>query len=60
MTSKANKIIDEMTRLYNRGVAKAQEENRKMGLPNVFYRNGRIIYEMPNGSIRTKKLNKKP
>jgi len=59
MTSKANKIIDEMTRLYNRGVTKAQEENRKMGLPNVFYRNGRLIYEMPNGTIRTKKLNKK-
>jgi hypothetical protein len=56
MTSNANKIIDEITRLYNRGVSKAQAENRRLGLPNVFSRNGRLIYEMPDGSIRTKKI----
>ena len=58
MTSKANKVIDEITRLYSRGAAKAQAENRRLGLPNVFYRNGRIVYEMPDGSIRTKKIKK--
>jgi hypothetical protein len=56
MTSNANKIIDEITRLYNRGVSKAQAENRRLGLSNVFSRKGRLIYEMPDGSIRTKKI----
>jgi len=56
MTANENKIIDEITRLYNRGISKAQAENRKLGLPNVYVRNGRLVYEMPDGSIRTKKI----
>ncbi|MDR2191486.1 MAG: hypothetical protein LBO62_01200 [Endomicrobium sp.] len=56
MSSKTNDFIDEITRLYNKGVSKAQAENRRLGLPNVFYRNGRLIYEMPDGRIRTKKV----
>ncbi len=45
----------ELTRLGNRGVRKAQEENRKMGLPNVYSKNGKIYYQLPNGEITTKK-----
>ncbi|MDR2616867.1 MAG: hypothetical protein LBC22_03530 [Endomicrobium sp.] len=55
MTVDDYKLIDDITRIYNRAVAKAQEENHRLGLPNVFYRNGRIIYEMPDGSIKTKR-----
>jgi hypothetical protein len=55
MTSDANKIIDKITRLYNRGVSKAQAEKWRFGLPNAFLRNGRLIYEMPDGSIRARK-----
>ena len=56
MTSNIHELADKINRAYNRGVAKAQAENRKLGLPNVFYKNGRLVYEMPDGSIRTKKI----
>jgi len=56
MTLKDYKLIDNLTLISNRAIAKAQAENRKLGLPNVFYRNGRLVYEMPDGSIRTKKI----
>ncbi|MCL2335723.1 MAG: hypothetical protein FWC57_06635 [Endomicrobia bacterium] len=55
MNVKAYKMIDEITKLYNRAAQKAQQENREHGLPNVFYRNGRIVYELPNGKITTKR-----
>ena len=45
----------ELTRLGNRGVRKAQEENRRMGLPNVYSKNGEIYYQLPSGEITTKR-----
>jgi len=33
----------------------AQEENRKKGLPNVFSKNGKIYYELPDGTYTTDK-----
>ena len=56
MTISDYKLIDDITRISNKATQKAQEENRRLGLPNVFYRNGRIVYEMPDGSIKTKKI----
>jgi len=41
-----------MLRLANRGVKKAQEENRKLGLPNVYSLEGKIIYVYPNGTVQ--------
>ncbi|MEX0780161.1 MAG: hypothetical protein WD491_13645 [Balneolales bacterium] len=45
----------ELTKLGNRGMKKAQEENHKLGLPNVYSKNGTIYYQLPNGKITTKK-----
>lgn len=45
----------ELTRLGNRGMKKAQEENHKLGLPNVYSKNGTIYYQLPDGKITTKK-----
>jgi hypothetical protein len=59
MTIDDYKLVDDITRIYNRAIAKAQEENRRLGLPNVFYRNGRLIYEMPDGTIKTKRIKPK-
>ena len=28
-----------------------QEENRKLGIPNVYSMNGKIFYELPDGTI---------
>jgi hypothetical protein len=41
-------------RIGNLAVHKAQEENRRLGLPNVYSRSGKIIFEMPNGEIVVK------
>jgi len=44
----------EYQRIGNRAVRQAQEENHRLGLPNIYWRNGKIIYEMPNGEIIVK------
>ena len=46
-------FFDEITRIGNRAVHKAQEENRRLGIPNVYCVGGTIIYQMPSGEIRT-------
>jgi len=43
----------EFKRIGNRAVHKALEENRQLGIPNVFSRNGKLYYELPNGVITT-------
>ena len=32
-------------------MAKAQEENRRNGVPNVYSINGFLYYELPNGEL---------
>ncbi len=44
----------EYQRIGNRAVRQAQAENHRFGLPNIYSRNGRIVYEMPNGDIIVK------
>lgn len=44
---------DEIMRIGNNAVRKAQEDLRRKGIPLCFSRNGRIYYEMPDGSIQT-------
>ena len=46
----------EFERIGNRAVRQAQEENHRLGLPNIYSRNGKIIYEMPNGEIVVKEI----
>jgi hypothetical protein len=46
-------FASEVIRIGNRAVKKAQEENRRLGLPNVFTKNGKLYYELPNGEITT-------
>jgi hypothetical protein len=44
----------EYQRIGNAAVREAQAENHRLGLPNIYSRNGRIIYEMPDGEIIVK------
>ena len=55
MTKEINAMSDKITKIFVRAVEKTQIENHKKGLPNVFYRNGKIVYELPNGKITTKR-----
>ena len=43
----------EFERIGNRAVRKAQERNRRLGVPNVYSINGTIYYERPDGTLTT-------
>ena len=45
----------EFLRIANRAAKRAQEENRKKGIPNVYSFNGHIYYELPNGELTKNK-----
>ena len=47
-------LVEKMTRIANTAVHQAQEENRRLGIPNVYCINGKIIWQMPDGSITDK------
>ena len=51
ISSETYKRMAEFVRIGNRAVREAQAENHRLGLPNIYWRNGRIVYEMPNGEI---------
>jgi hypothetical protein len=42
---------EELERIGNAAVHAAQEENRRLGIPNVYSINGILYYEMPNGEL---------
>ncbi|MCH8921899.1 MAG: hypothetical protein IIA67_01985 [Planctomycetes bacterium] len=42
---------DEVVRIGNRAVQRAQEESRRLGVPNVYSINGFLYYELPNGEL---------
>ncbi|HSF41021.1 MAG TPA: hypothetical protein VLT87_14590 [Thermoanaerobaculia bacterium] len=44
----------ELQRIGNQAVRAAQEENRRLGIPNAYSRNGRLYFELPNGEITEK------
>lgn len=51
MTNKMYDFFLEMLKIGNRAVQKAQEKNRKNGIPNVYAKNHKVIFELPNGKI---------
>ncbi len=46
-------VVEKMTRIGNTAVHAAQEENRRKGIPNVYVLNGKIVWQLPDGSITT-------
>lgn len=49
----------ETQRMGKRAARKAQEENRRLGLPNTYSRNGVNYYELPDGTITSESPFKK-
>lgn len=47
-------LVKKLTRIGSRAVKKAQEENTKKGIPNVYCINGKIVYQLPDGTITEK------
>jgi len=50
------KRLAEFERIGRNAVRKAREENRRLGLPNVDGRDGKLIFEMPDGKIIVKEI----
>ena len=53
MTKKSFEFFLDILRIGNRAVKKAQDKNRRRGIPNVYVQNSRLVYELPNGRITT-------
>ena len=47
-------LTAKLTRIASRAVRKAQEENRKNGIPNMYVINGKKVWQMPDGSFSDK------
>jgi predicted secreted protein len=56
ISAETYKRMAEFVRIGNRAARHAQEENHRLGLPNIYSRNGKIIYEMPDGEIIVKEI----
>jgi len=41
----------EFQRTGTRAVRRAREENRELGIPNAFTREGKLYFELPDGTI---------
>ena len=54
MKSVKSMSVLEILKIGNRAVHKAQEENRKKGLPNVYSKNKKLYFELPDGTITMK------
>ena len=42
-----------IARIGSRALREAHEQNHRLGLPNIFTRNKKLYFEMPNGTITT-------
>lgn len=45
------KMVMNITKLGNRAVRAAQEENRRNNVPNVYVLRGKMIFELPDGTL---------
>ena len=48
-------LTAKLTRIASRAVRKAQEENRKNGIPNMYVINGKQVWQMLDRSFSDKK-----
>jgi len=54
MDKRDHELAAKITRLANRGVKKSIELAKKMGIANPFVLDGKLMYKMPNGSIKAR------
>lgn len=47
------RVGSEIQEIGNRAIKNVIRENRELGIPLVFSKNGTIYYELPNGEITT-------
>lgn len=47
--------VIKMMRIANTAVNSAQEENRRLGIPNVYVLNGQMVWQLPDGTVTSVK-----
>ena len=57
--SKTDKMGQMAEKAFKEAVKQAITEHRRMGVPAVFMRNGKIVYLMPDGRVVDKPSNRK-
>jgi hypothetical protein len=55
MTKRDYEFIFKLMEIGNRAVKKAQKENLRRGIPNVYSKNKKLYFELPDGTITSKK-----
>lgn len=48
---KLSEQVDRDLELFREAVREAQDESRRLGVPNVYFINERTYYELPNGEL---------
>ena len=41
--------------IVSKAVHMAQEENRRLGIPNVYVLNGKLVWQLPDGTVTSVK-----
>ena len=52
-THEASELATWAARLGTRAVQRVLEENRRLGIPSAFEFRGRLVFEMPDGTLTT-------
>lgn len=56
LSREALEDLEEIERIGRNALERAQEENRRLDIPNAYSRNGTLYFELPNGTITQEDL----
>ena len=51
MKEENDDFLNDIALLANKAVRRAQQENRELGIPNVYSFRGTMIFELPDGTL---------
>ena len=50
-----SEIGAKLFQIVSKAVHMAQEENRRLGIPNVYVLNGKLVWQLPDGTVTSVK-----
>ena len=50
-----SEIGAKLFQIVSKAVHIAQEENRRLGIPNVYVLNGKLVWQLPDGTVTSTK-----
>jgi hypothetical protein len=55
LTKENYETFFKMAKILQKAVKNAQQQHREMGIPNVYSKNGKIVWELPDGTWTTER-----